>query len=559
LKDFDLAVLDDARAMGLPPDDFRVGPEAVMGIEVNAYAAELARLTVWITELQWQLRKGLGLMRRPILDRLDGIVRGDALMTQAGNEREWPEADVVVGNPPFLGRPKLRQSFGDAYVERLFAAFAGRVPAEADLVAYWFAKAWERMREGRLKRAGLVATQAVRRGASRRVLDKIVKGGSIFDAWADEPWILEGAAVRVSMICFGVDPCVQAHLNGRAVPNIHSDLSGCTVDLTGAVRLDENAGVCFQGPVKVGAFDIPGLQAREWLRMPQNPNGRTNADVLRPWVNGRDLTGRSSGTWIIDFGEMRETEAALYQAPFEYLKVRVKPVRDTNNRERRRRMWWLHGETVPGLRSKMAGLSRAIGTPRVAKHRFFVWIAPQILPDSRVNVIARADDLTLGILQSRFHEAWSVRLGGWHGVGNDPQYTPRMGFETFPFPEGLTPNIPAAAYADDSRAVAIAEAARRLNELREAWLNPPDLVTRVPEVVPGYPDRLLPVNPEAAATLKKRTLTTLYNERPAWLANAHRDLDAAVAAAYGWPADITEEDALARLLALNLERAAAGR
>ncbi len=149
LKDFDLSVTEDAAAMGLPLDNSRVGPEAVMGIEINGYAAELARLTVWITELQWQLRKGLGLRRRPILDKLDGIVRADALITQSGKDTAWPEADVVVGNPPFLGRPKLRQTFGDAYVERLFAAFVGRVPAEVDLVAYWFAKAWERMRDGR--------------------------------------------------------------------------------------------------------------------------------------------------------------------------------------------------------------------------------------------------------------------------------------------------------------------------------------------------------------------------------------------------------------------------
>jgi type II restriction/modification system DNA methylase subunit YeeA len=154
---------------------------------------------------------------------------------------------------------------------------------------------------------------------------------------------------------------------------------------------------------------------------------------------------------------------------------------------------------------------------------------------------------------------WSLRLGGWHGAGNDPQYTPRMGFETFPFPEGLTPNIPAAHYANDKRAVSIAEAARRLDELREAWLNPPDLVERVPEVVPGFPDRIVPINAKAAAILRKRTLTNLYNERPAWLDNARRELDAAVAAAYGWPAEIGEEEALARLLELNRERAAAQR
>jgi type II restriction/modification system DNA methylase subunit YeeA len=140
-------------------------------------------------------------------------------------------------------------------------------------------------------------------------------------------------------------------------------------------------------------------------------------------------------------------------------------------------------------------------------------------------------------------------------VGNDPQYTPSVGFETFPFPDGLTPDIPAERYADDPRAQKIAAAARRLNELRENWLNPPDLVERVPEVVAGYPDRIVPRSEKAAKELKKRTLTNLYNERPTWLANAHRDLDAAVAEAYGWPTDISDEDALARLMALNQERA----
>ena len=194
LKDFDAAVLDDAAAMGLPPDEFRIGPEAVLGIEINGYAAELARLTVWITELQWQLRKGLGLTRRPILDKLDGIVRADALLTQSGADREWPEADVIVGNPPFLGGKRMRRSLGNVYVERLFTAFAGRVPREADLVAYWFAKAWERMRDGKLKRAGLVGTNSMRGGANRRVLDAVVKDGQIFDAWDDEPWVIKGGS-----------------------------------------------------------------------------------------------------------------------------------------------------------------------------------------------------------------------------------------------------------------------------------------------------------------------------------------------------------------------------
>jgi type II restriction/modification system DNA methylase subunit YeeA len=207
----------------------------------------------------------------------------------------------------------------------------------------------------------------------------------------------------------------------------------------------------------------------------------------------------------------------------------------------------------------LRGLHRFIATPIVAKHRVFVWLPTTIWPSNLVDAIARDDDTTFGILHSIFHERWSLRLGTWLGVGNDPRYTPSTTFETFPFPEGLTPNIPAADYADDPRAVAIAAPARRLNELREAWLNPPDLVVRTPEVVPGYPDRLLPKDEDAERELKKRTLTKLYNARPAWLDMAHRDLDAAVAAAYGWPADLGDDDLLERLFALNQERATAKR
>ncbi len=192
----------------------------------------------------------------------------------------------------------------------------------------------------------------------------------------------------------------------------------------------------------------------------------------------------------------------------------------------------------------------------------------RICPDHQLIAISRDDDTTFGILHSRFHEAWSLRLGTWLGVGNDPRYTPTTTFETLPFPEGLTPNIPAKDYAADPRAIAIAQAAKRLDELRNAWLNPPDLVRIEPEVYPTpeqraagakpiYPDRILPKDANADAILRERTLTNLYNQRPQWLADAHRDLDAAVAAAYGWAADISEEDALAKLLELNLARAAA--
>jgi type II restriction/modification system DNA methylase subunit YeeA len=205
------------------------------------------------------------------------------------------------------------------------------------------------------------------------------------------------------------------------------------------------------------------------------------------------------------------------------------------------------------MRAKIANLGRYFCTPRVAKYRLFSWLEKSVLPDCQLVVIARDDDTSFGILHSRFHEAWALRLGT--SLEDRPRYTPTTCFETFPFPDGLTPNLPAATYADDPRAIAIAGAARRLDELRQAWLNPADLVEIVPEVVPGYPDRILPKSDEAAAILKKRTLTNLYNARPAWLASAHAALDAAVAAAYGWPEDIATEDALARLFALNQARA----
>ena len=557
LKDIEHRVAIEAETLGLAREFPRIGPETVKGIEINPYAAELARVTVWIGEIQWMRRNGFDVGRNPILKPLDTIECRDAILNEAGREAQWPEADAVIGNPPFLGVRLLRAVLGDAYVERLFNAYARRVSAEADLVVYWFVKAWQRISEGGFQRAGLVGTNSIRGGPNRRILDSISRGGVIFDAWDDEPWILDGAAVRVSLVCFGEKmPAHEVRRNGVAVQRINADLSA-EADFTNARRLSENLGRSFQGPVKVGPFDFAGSLARSWLLLPINPNGKSNVAVVRPWANGMDIVQRPSDTWIIDFGELPERSAALFEAPFEYVRQKVKPVREANRRNRRRVLWWQHGETVPGLRAMLAPLSRYIITPRISKHRIFVWMSTAVLPDSATVAIGRDDDTSFGILHSRFHEAWALRLGT--SLEDRPRYTPSTTFETFPFPEGLTPNRPATEYADDPHATSIAEAVRRLNELREAWLNPPDLVERVPEVVPGFPDRIVPVSPKAAAMLKKRTLTNLYNERPAWLDNAHRELDAAVAAAYGWPADISEEDALARLLELNSERAAAER
>ena len=516
------------------------------------------------------LRNGFDVSRNPILKPLDNIECRDALLNEDGTEAEWPKADAIVGNPPFLGGKLLRTSFGSKYVDNLFSVFSSRVPPEADFVAYWFVKGWEAIADNGKGRAGFVATNSMRGGANRKTLEPIVADGIIFDAWSDEPWVLNGAAVRVSLICFAaVPPSGGVHLEGLPALHVNSDLTGGPSDFTTATYLRENAGVAFMGDTKGGPFDISGEVARQWLLLPLNPNGRPNSDVLRPWMNGMDVTRRSADKWIVDFGwQIDEAQAALYQDPFAHVVKQVKPFRQGNRREQYRRYWWRHVEPRPKMWAALHALpltrtkspqARFLATARVAKYRIFVWLNVSVVPDSRLYAFAREDDFFFGILQSRIHNDWSLVTCSWHGVGNDPTYNTETCFETFPFPEGLTPNIPASAYADDPRAIRIAAAAKRLDDLREAWLNPADLVTRVPEVVPGYPDRILPVDDKAAAILKKRTLTNLYNERPTWLANAHRDLDRAVAAAYGWPEDIGEEDALARLLALNLERAAAGR
>ena len=556
LKDLEHRFQLEADAMGLQRGFPMVGPANIKGIDINPYAAELAQVSVWIGEIQWMRHNGFSESDNPILKPLDTIECRDAILTPEGDEPEWPEADVVIGNPPFLGNRKMRSELGHDYTEALSRTYRGLIHGKPDLVCYWFAKAGQLIAEGKVKCVGLVATNSIRGGTNRLVLGKILEDSTIFDAWSDEPWVVDGAAVRVSLVCFAHKQAGHpVFLNGIAETQINEDLTAETFDLTRASSLTHNRDTAFQGDIKRGPFDIPGDLARKWLCLPANPNGCPNADVLKPWVNGMDLTRRSAGKWIVDFGDtMNEAEAALYEAPFGYIEEHVKPVRQKNREKVSRDFWFRHWRPRPEMWDALNGLSRYIATPRVAKHRLFVWCHASICPDSAVIAIAHDDDTTFGILHSRFHEAWSLRLGTWLGKGNDPRYTPTTTFETFPFPAGLSPDIPASEYADDPHAIAIAEAARRLVDLRDRWLNPPEWVEWVDEPVAGYPKRPVPRNKSAEKQLKKRTLTNLYNARPQWLANAHASLDNAVAAAYGWPADISEKEALEKLLQMNIER-----
>lgn len=558
IKDIEHRVNLEGEALGLPRGFPRIGPECVLGIEINPFAAELARVSVWIGEIQWMRRNGFDAAQNPILKPLTNIECRNAVLAEDGTRAEWPEADSVIGNPPFLGNKRMIAELGEAETRALRVAWP-EVPGGADLVTYWVAGAWRAMQAGQLTRAGLVTTNSIRGGASREVLKPVVEGGRIFEAWSDEPWTVDGAAVRVSMFCFnrGTGP---ARLNGKVVEQVYSDLTGAAVDITESSKLHENKGLCFQGVKFVGPFDLSPERAREMLSAPTNPNGRANADVIHRWFTGLDVTRRPEERWVIDFGTNRsEEEASYYELPFAVAQTEVKPIREEVRRKGHREYWWRFGEARPGMRAALKGRERYLATPEVAKHRFFCWIKGGIRPTGSIYAIARDDDTTFGILHSSFHEFWSLRMGT--SLEDRPRYTPSTTFETFPFPEGLTPDIPAADYAADPRAQAIAAAARELDEKREAWLNPPDLVDRVPEVVAGYPDRLIPKDEAAAKELKKRTLTNLYNARPAWLTGLHDRLDAAVAAAYGWGTDwqegeMTDDEILARLFALNQERAA---
>jgi type II restriction/modification system DNA methylase subunit YeeA len=341
---------------------------------------------------------------------------------------------------------------------------------------------------------------------------------------------LDGADVRIAIVGFDNGEEKEKACNGHSVDNITSDLS-TDMDFTRVPRLTENTGCGYIGDTKKGKFDISPEVAVKMINAPLNPNGRPNSDVIRPWINASDVVKRPRGMWIVDFGiDMSEAEASFYELPFQYVLENIKPVRDLVRNPLEKSRWWLHGRPAPDLRVAIKGLKRYITTPVVSKHRIFVWTPSNVLPDHAVTIFAREDDYFFGVLHSKVHEMWSLRMCTWLGIGNDPRYTPSTTFETFPFPWP-----PGREPAGDPRVEAIAAAARRLVELRDNWLNPPGA---------------------SPAELKARTLTNLYNQRPTWLANAHTALDAAVLAAYDWPADLGDEEILERLLALNLARAA---
>ena len=602
----------------------KVSVQQLKAIEINPYAYELAQVSVQIGFLQWRRDNGFDNDRTPVLQVLDGFENKDALMHETFRkkpknlkkareeehefqdtlfkvyvERAWPECDVIVGNPPFLGTKKLRGELGDRYVDDLFKMYGNRIPNFSDLCCYWFEKARDLVEHKKCNRAGLLATQGIRGGLNREVLKRVKETGDIFYAVSDSEWILDGAAVHVSMVGFDDGTTQERVLDGKKVLVINSNLTA-DADTTKAQRLTSNRAIGFIADVKAGKFDVEEGLAVEMLKQP-NPNGLPNSDVLLPWINSLDVLRRPRNFWIVDFGADGSMEfASRFEKPFAFVKEFVFSLRSQVKRKSYRDYWWLHAEPCAEMRSEIAPLLRFLVTTTVSKHRIFAWEQPPTLPDHQLVAFGRDDDFFFGVLHSRAHQIWALAQGTQlREKESGFRYTPTTCFETFPFPfpddlaEPLTNDEArlnatkhyahivmreeAPPRTPDEHRAAIAAAACELNELRERWLNPPEWTAERFLEFPGsahgpwarylhqpgthgigtvrYP-RLEPRDADCAAKLKKRTLTNLYNERPAWLDLAHKKLDAAVAAAYGWPADLTDEQILEKLLALNLERAA---
>ena len=563
LKDLEHRVNLDAEAMGFGRQFPSVSPQAVLGIEINPYAAELARITVWIGEIQWMRKNGFDVERKPILKPLQHIECRDALVNEDATITAWPTSNVIVGNPPFLGDKKMIREFGEKYVLDLRKLYKRQLPRASDFVCFWFAKAWEMIESGQLERAGFVSTNSIRSGASNDILGAISKGGSIFDAWDDEPWIVDGASVRVSLIAFEKANTIPARLDGVAVSRIHANLTAGQNNVTTRLSLSQNIGVCFVGVILNGEFEIIGDVARVLLRRPNNINGRPNADVIRPTLNGDDFNGKRPDKWVIDFGvSMKEAEAAFYEQPFSLIENKVKPYRQRFNKDGKfavrakieREIWWRHARSRPKMRKALAGLPRYIATPMVSSYRTFDFLPASILPDQKLVVFARDDNAFLGVVHSKVHELWTIATCSWIGAGNDVTYSNTAVFNTFPFPEGLTPDLLVETWYKDERAQRIGRAVEKLIELRNNWLQPSDLVKWEAEVLPQFSERWLPIDAAASIEMERRTLANLYAEKPAWLKNAHREIDDAVMAAYGWPGDMSEHEIIGRLIDMNIQR-----
>jgi SAM-dependent methyltransferase len=542
-----------------------VDPHQFMGLEINARARHIAELVLWIGYLQWHIRNNRSLPGEPVLRDYKNIRHMDAVLAHDGvdakghyiNPRrpEWPEADYIVGNPPFIGGKDIRSKLGDAYAEALWAAHKD-MNDSADFVMYWWDRAAELLtRKGtRLKRFGLVTTNSLDQDFQRRTVARNLNAKSpvsLLLAIPDHPWTKatkQAAAVRIAMTvaCAGShDGLVQEVISEEELKTDEPKLAFATkagrinadltigIDVTSAVHLRANGGLCYRGMQIIGAGFIITPQEARHLGLGR----RAGLDrYIRAYRNGRDLTATPRGAMVIDlYGLEAEEVRDRYPEVYQHILQTVKPERDANNRESYKRLWWIFGEPRKDLRPALTGLPRYIATVETAKHRIFQFLDASILPDNRLVVVASSEAHQLGVLSSFIHTAWAVKTGGT--LEDRPIYTKSQGFDPFPFPE-----------ADEVTRARIARIAEKLDAHRKA-------------VQANHPEITLTQMYNVLEKLRSGAALSTEEERlrddglVLILKELHGELDAAVAQAYGWPVDLPEQEVLVRLIALNKQRA----
>ncbi|HTU14387.1 MAG TPA: DNA methyltransferase [Solirubrobacterales bacterium] len=498
----------EGRNLSGSPDSGHFPLSNMLGIEIESFAVDLARLSLWMA--QWLAGHELGLHEKtlPLAD-LAGIRRDDALRT------EWPEAEAIVSNPPYHGSQNLRGILTSDQIDYIESEFEVGLK---DLCVYWFRKAADVMRPG--DRAGMVGTNSISQNRNRAAsLNYLVeRGGVITDAVSMHPWPGE-AVVNVSIVNWvqvlgaGQDTFL---LDGKVVEGINTRLQESAVPIEEYRGLDANLGKAFQGPIPGGNFYLDSPEASQLMES----DGEPSREVVRPFLIGRDITEdpeQSPTRHIVDFASMSLEQAMKFPACLELVTRRVKPEREKNNREAYRRYWWRFVEPRRGMRDAISGLPRYVAGTATGKRFLFAWAGHETCPSNATNVFAFDDDYSMGVLTSSVHGAWARSEGSTLRV--DLRYTPTSCFETFPWP-----------MPSKKQRVEIGEAVKSLLDLRSA-----------------------------ICVDRQIGLTTLYNQVDdgAWqdLAAAHRKLDEAVAKAYGWPGKVAHDplEIKARLAKLHAE------
>jgi hypothetical protein len=590
-----LGELEETQTIG-EAAGYGVTPQQFLGIEVKPWAKEIAELVLWIGYLQWHFRtRGRVTPPEPVLQDYGNIEMRDAVLAYNRKEpvrdergrpvsrwdgttykvsasgesvpdeaarvpvykyidptpAKWPKADFIIGNPPFIGNKRMRLALGDGYVEALREAHQD-VPDTSDFVMYWWNTAAKRVHAREVRAAGLITTNSITQTFNRKVVTRALEAKppvSIVFAVPDHPWVdtTDGAAVRIAMTTtqpgsrsgdlFTVtsetevgDGSVAVTLEHQA-GTIQADLSiGPSVHA--AKPLQANRDLSFQGIIPLG--DGFRLTAEDLAKLGVNP--KKPPSTIKRFVIGRDLVQKPEERYLIDFfgltvDEARERFPALYQ----HILIKVKPERDLNRRDTRRKNWWLFGENAPKLRRAVARLSRAIATVETSKHKPFVFLPASYDFDHKVYVVASDDAFVLGVLSSRVHGAWAAVAGGT--LEDRPTWTNTTCFMPFPFPS------PSPGQID-----AIRERAEKLDahRKRQQAQHPSVTLTGMYNVL----DKL-----RAGETLTSKEQTIHDEGLVTVLKQMHDELDEAVLNAYGWPADVTEDDILVRLVALNAERA----